>query len=128
MARDPPACKTMNAKAAKVAKGAAVAAHLIATLAVTHGGQLCDLSTVFHNYGDVFSDRSCHPSEFLGFEFGQEFGQIRPGKGPLKGPPRLLVPGLERKEPIVEFAQRREVVRRDDLALDNREVDFDLIQ
>src|SRR5436309_9800278 len=34
----------MNAKAAKVAKGAAPAAHLIATLAVTRGGQLCDLS------------------------------------------------------------------------------------
>jgi len=33
----------MNAKAAKVAKGAAVAAHLIASLAVTRGGQLCDL-------------------------------------------------------------------------------------
>src|SRR5436309_15847444 len=33
----------MNAKAAKVAKGAAPAAHLIATLAVTRGGQLCAL-------------------------------------------------------------------------------------
>src|SRR5437867_1222622 len=33
----------MNAKAAKVAKGAAPAAHLIATLALTRGGQLCDL-------------------------------------------------------------------------------------
>src|SRR5947208_2426586 len=33
----------MNAKAAKVAKGAATAAHLIATLAVTRGGQLCGL-------------------------------------------------------------------------------------
>src|SRR5437870_143989 len=33
----------MNAKAAKVAKGA-VAAHVIATLAVTRGGQLCGLS------------------------------------------------------------------------------------
>src|SRR5437667_12650666 len=33
----------MNAKAAKVAKGAAVAAQRIATLAVTRGGQLCDL-------------------------------------------------------------------------------------
>jgi len=33
----------MNTKAAKVAKGAAVAAQLIATLAVTRGGQLCDL-------------------------------------------------------------------------------------
>ena len=34
----------INAKAAKVAKGAAVAAHLIATLALTRGGQLCGLA------------------------------------------------------------------------------------
>src|SRR5947208_6155880 len=33
----------MNAKAAKVAKGAATAAQLIASLAVTRGGQLCNL-------------------------------------------------------------------------------------
>ena len=37
-----PRTERMNAKAAKVAKGAA--AHLIASLAVTRGGQLCDLS------------------------------------------------------------------------------------
>src|SRR5438128_2627008 len=46
MARDPPAYRTdeRNAKAAKVAKGAAVAAQRIATLAVTRGGQLGGLS------------------------------------------------------------------------------------
>src|SRR5437867_7282099 len=38
-----PRTARMNAKAAKVAKGAATAAHLIASLAVTRGGQLCDL-------------------------------------------------------------------------------------
>src|SRR5438128_11205257 len=39
-----PRTERMNAKAAKVAKGAAVAAHLIASLAVTRGRQLCGLS------------------------------------------------------------------------------------
>src|SRR5438093_1608005 len=39
-----PRTERMNAKAAKVAKGAAVAAQLIASLTVTRGGQLCDLS------------------------------------------------------------------------------------
>ena len=38
-----PRTERMNAKAAKVAKGAATAAQLIATLAVTRGGQLGDL-------------------------------------------------------------------------------------
>src|SRR6058998_3780944 len=39
-----PRTERMNAKAAKVAKGAAVAAQRIASLAVTRGGQLCGLS------------------------------------------------------------------------------------
>src|SRR6266496_5270322 len=42
--RPSPRTERMNAKAAKVAKGAAVAAQLIASLAGTRGGQLCGLS------------------------------------------------------------------------------------
>ena len=36
--------------------------------------------------------------------------------------------GLESKKTLFEIGQRGEIVRREDLSLDNREIDFDLVE
>src|SRR5579872_2926867 len=51
-------------------------------------------------------------AQLLGFEFGEQVGQIHPGERPLKRFRGLLVPCLERQQPVVELAQRGDVVRR----------------
>ncbi len=57
----------------------------------------------------------------LGFQFGEQLSQIRPGECPVERRRRPFVPRLEGQQPVLELAQRRKVVRRDDLALDDRE-------
>ena len=67
-------------------------------------------------------------AELLGLQLGQEGNQVIASEGPLKRLRGLLVSHLEGEQPILEFAQRCEVVRRDHLALDDREIDLDLVQ
>jgi hypothetical protein len=66
-------------------------------------------------------------TEFLGFELRQQGDQVGAGECPLKRLRRLFLARLEREESIFEFLQRREV-RRDNLALDDRKVDFNLVE
>jgi hypothetical protein len=82
---------------------------------------------VFHNYGDVFL-RSRDTTQVLGFELGQQGRQVGARERPLKGFWCLFVAGLKGEQSVFEFAQRREVIRRDDLAVDDREVDFNLVE
>src|SRR3989442_14712177 len=87
------------------------------------------LSTLIRNYGDVFrglrSSGVCKP---LLVELGQKMGQVVTGEGPLERFGDLLVVVLEVKQAFLKFSQRAEVVRCKDLALNNGEVDFDLVQ
>src|SRR5262245_33140783 len=60
-------------------------------------------------------------------ELGQS-REIAAREGTLKRFRRVDVVRLEAKEALTDSAARRKVVRREDLALDGREVDLDLIE
>jgi hypothetical protein len=79
------------------------------------------------NSGDVFS-WSRNTNQLLRFEFGQKRREIAAGERPLKRLCGLLVPSLKREEPILQLAQRGEVIRSHHFVLDDRKVDFDLIE
>jgi hypothetical protein len=63
-------------------------------------------------------------------EFGQKSEEIFAGEGPLKlkGRGAALIVGLEGKQTLLEFGQRREIVGGENFSLNDREIDFDLIQ
>ena len=61
-------------------------------------------------------------------QFGHEAGQILTRELPLERGGGLLVPLLESQDAILHGEERVEIVRRQHLALENREVDLDLIQ
>jgi hypothetical protein len=54
--------------------------------------------------------------------------KIAAGEGPLERGRRPLIVALEGKKPLFEVGQRGEVVGREDLSLDDRKVDFDLVE
>ena len=54
--------------------------------------------------------------------------KIAAGEGPVEGRRRPLVMGLKGKQALFEFLQRGEVVWRENLSLNDREIDFDLIK
>jgi len=58
----------------------------------------------------------------------EEPGEVVAGEGPIEGPRRLLVAILEAKQLLLEIGEGCEVVRREKLALNDREVDLDLIK
>src|SRR5918996_6213263 len=73
--------------------------------------------------------RSCGCGQtLLGRELGQERGEVLAGKGPFKRGRRLFVMVLEAEEAILDFGQRGEVVRRQHFALDDGEIDLDLVE
>ena len=61
-------------------------------------------------------------------KFGQQGREVATGEGPLEGLGRGDVVVLEAKEALTDRVARRRVVRREHLALDDREVDLDLIE
>ncbi len=61
-------------------------------------------------------------------EFGQKSEEIFAGEGPLKGRGAALIVGLEGKQTLLEFGQRREIVGGENFSLNSREIDFDLIE
>src|SRR2546422_8386962 len=61
-------------------------------------------------------------------EFGQERSEVRAGELPLEGPCHPLVVVVESKQAIPQLRQRRKVIRREHLALYDREVDLDLVE
>jgi hypothetical protein len=87
------------------------------------------LSTLARNFGDVFLHAgSGGQAPRRARELRQEYGQVATGEGPLEWGGRLLVVGLKPEEPILDGGQAGEVIGREDLALDDREVDLDLVE
>jgi hypothetical protein len=84
---------------------------------------------VFHNYGDVFSfiPVGLWGNGFL-LELRHECGEVLASEGPLKRGGNLFVVLLKSQETLLEFRQRREIIWCEDLALNNGEVNLDLIQ
>src|ERR1700693_5666483 len=64
----------------------------------------------------------------MGPELVEELGKIVTCEFPLEGLGQGLVAGLKCEQALFDGGQRREVVGGKDLALDNGEVDFDLIE
>jgi subtilisin family serine protease len=81
------------------------------------------LSTAFRNCGDVFLSRG-RPDRR---QFGEEPMQVDPGKRPAERLCHRSIPVLKGEQIVFHGCERREIVRRQDLALHDREVDFDLI-
>src|SRR5450432_2583706 len=75
------------------------------------------LSTHVRNYGDVFPS-GCRSQPFGG-DLGQKGVKIAARERPFEGRCRPLIVALEGKETLFEFGQRREVVGREDLPLDD---------
>lgn len=63
-----------------------------------------------------------------GGELVHQFGEVGTGEFPLEGSCQALVVILESEETILHFEEGREVVGGEDLPLDDREVDFDLVE
>src|SRR5919109_2070538 len=61
-------------------------------------------------------------------ELGEQRDEIAAREGPLERLRRVDVVLLEAKEPLPNGPERGEVIRREDLALDDGEVDLDLIE
>src|SRR5712692_1938276 len=61
-------------------------------------------------------------------QFGKQLGQVAPREGPLEWSGQCFIVTLEGQEPVLNGSQGIEVVRRQDLALDDGEVDLDLIE
>src|SRR5260370_28661862 len=59
---------------------------------------------------------------------GEEFVEVGAGEGPLKGAGGLLVVVLEGEQTLLEFGEGGEVIGSEDLALNDGEIDFDLIE
>src|SRR5712691_1879198 len=62
------------------------------------------------------------------FKAGEEFVQVGAGEGPLKGSGGLLVVVLEGEQTLLEFGEGGEVIGSKDLALNDGEIDLDLIE
>ena len=69
----------------------------------------------------------CGSQPFAG-DLGQEGMKIAACEGPLKRRGGPLVMALESKKMLFEIGQRGEIIRREDFSLDNREIDFNLIE
>ena len=54
--------------------------------------------------------------------------QVAACESPLEGRGCPLIVELETKEALLEFGQRREIVGREDLSLNDREIDLDLVE
>jgi len=58
----------------------------------------------------------------------EKFGEVVSCEGPVERPSRLFVAVLELQQLLLQISERCEVVRREELALDDREVDLDLVE
>lgn len=87
------------------------------------------LSTPIRNYGDVFFDCKLG-RDTVGFflELGEEIVKITASERPFKRLCRCLVTLLEAHQIALESAKIGEVIGRQELALDDGEVDLDLVE
>jgi len=72
--------------------------------------------------------RSCGDRKVLGVDPLHQGREVLAFEHPLEGNGDLLVAILEAKQAVFEFAERREIIRCQDLPLDDGEVNFNLIQ
>ena len=63
-----------------------------------------------------------------GTEFSEEFGKVVTGEFPFEGPRCGLPVILKIQEAFGDGIEMRKIVGREDLALDDGEVDFDLVE
>src|SRR5437660_4514592 len=71
---------------------------------------------------------SCRRPRGSTTEFGEQRGEIAAREGPLERLRRVDVVFLEAKKPLTDRTERTEVIRREDLALDDGEIDLNLIE
>src|SRR5262252_7557640 len=64
----------------------------------------------------------------LTLELFEQFGEVATRERPLEGSSESFVVPLKPQQPILDSGQRSEVVRGDHLALDDGEVELDLIE
>ena len=87
------------------------------------------LSTPVRNYGDVFwGRRSGGRSQSLGFKLVHKDNEVLPGESPLERGGEPFVALLEGQECILKLSERTEFIWRQHLALNDREVDLNLIE
>ena len=84
------------------------------------------LSTPVRKFDDVSTSR--HPEGFGLCQPNHEAPQVVPGVFPLEGLGTLLVTNLKGQDAILQFEDRLDVVGRKDLALQDGEVDLDLVE
>src|SRR5207244_8015231 len=53
---------------------------------------------------------------------------VAPGEGPFEGRCGSFIVALEGEQTLLQFGQRREIVGCEDFSLNDREIDFDLIE
>jgi hypothetical protein len=61
-------------------------------------------------------------------EAGEEFAEVGAGEGPLEGSGGVLVVVLKGEQMVLELRDGGEVIRSEDLALDDGEIDLDLVE
>src|SRR5215471_20211655 len=71
---------------------------------------------------------SGHPQALHRGELGQERSEILSGERPPKWHGGVLIVILKAEQAVLDVGEAGEVVRGQDLALDDREVDLDLIE
>jgi len=86
------------------------------------------LSPAIRNYGDVLCGWSGGKTDVISAEFDKKTIEVAASVGPLEGFGRLLIAQLELEERCFEFIERNEIAGGEKFALDDREVDFDLVE
>ncbi len=88
-----------------------------------------DLTCLVHRFISSYTYFSCGDRVWLlERQFGEQTGQVAPREGPLEWSGQRLIVTLKRQDPGLHVGQGIEVVRRQDLALHDREVGLDLIE
>src|SRR6266542_4772286 len=87
---------------------------------------LRELSRLVHRFRSSYTYFSC--SRGLGCQFRKQPRQVAPRKGPLEWAGQGFIVALEGQQPVLHGGQGMEVVRCQDLALDNGKVDLNLIE
>jgi hypothetical protein len=87
-----------------------------------------ELSPLIRNCGDVFGNRSSRGGQAIGVDPGQKRVEIGVCERPLERRRCPLIVALKGEESLFEFGQRRGVFWGEDLSLNNREVDLNLVE
>ena len=89
------------------------------------------LSTLFRNFGDVFSRQGLSSMAKVGrsrVQAREQVGEVGASEPPLERLRDALVAFLKTEQAVIDLRQTGEVIRGQHLALHHREVDLDLVQ